>query len=261
MAAGARPGTVVSTDLFYDPREDEAAAWVRRGASVVEMEAATILQVAARRGVAAACVVAVTDVPAAGGPRRADVEQLEQIGLRVGEAGYAALDTGRALRLGDGQAFLRARHRGVRGRHRLAQRRDVARDLVEAGLDRGERLAGREPGQPLVQAIDRVLDALQPLRERPQAARDAFDVGCGGQVERPIAASWACTAFSRASNARAIAPLTMGLAISSSAIFPSASSPWRDSFSTRVSSCSGAAIGGRVADRPETGISNPLLET
>ncbi len=91
VAAGARPGTVVSTDLFYDPREGEAAAWVRRGASVVEMEAATILAVAARRGVAAACVVAVTDVPAPGGARRVDPELLERIGLRLGEAGYAAI--------------------------------------------------------------------------------------------------------------------------------------------------------------------------
>ena len=30
-------------DLFYDPRDGEAGAWVERGASVVEMEAAAIL--------------------------------------------------------------------------------------------------------------------------------------------------------------------------------------------------------------------------
>ena len=92
VGAGARPGTVVSSDLFYDPREGEARAWVERGASVVEMEAATILQVAARRGVAAACVLAVTDVPAQDGARRVDPEQLEEIGVRLGEAGYAALE-------------------------------------------------------------------------------------------------------------------------------------------------------------------------
>jgi uridine phosphorylase len=92
VAGGARPGTVVSSDLFYDPREGEARAWVERGASVVEMEAATILQVAARRGVTAACVLAVTDVPAADGARRVEPEQLEQIGVRLGDAGYAALE-------------------------------------------------------------------------------------------------------------------------------------------------------------------------
>jgi uridine phosphorylase len=91
LAAGARPGTVVSTDLFYDPREGEAGAWLRRGASVVEMEAAAILQVAARRGAAAACVLAVTDVPAPEGTRRVGAEQLERIGVRLGEAGYAAV--------------------------------------------------------------------------------------------------------------------------------------------------------------------------
>jgi uridine phosphorylase len=91
VAAGARPTTVVSSDLFYDPREP--APWQGQGASVVEMEAATILQVAARRDVTAACVLAVSDVPGSDGPRRVDPEQLERIGLRVGEAGYAALRT------------------------------------------------------------------------------------------------------------------------------------------------------------------------
>lgn len=91
IAAGARPATVVSSDLFYDPREDTAAEWQDRGALVVEMEAATILQIAARRGVSAACVLAVTDVPSPQGGRRVDADELEAAGLRVGEAGYAAL--------------------------------------------------------------------------------------------------------------------------------------------------------------------------
>jgi uridine phosphorylase len=89
VAAGARPGTVVSSDLFYDPRD--TSEWLERGASVVEMEAATILQVAARRGVTAACVLAVTDVPAPEGTRRVDPEGLERFSLRLGEVGYAAL--------------------------------------------------------------------------------------------------------------------------------------------------------------------------
>jgi purine-nucleoside phosphorylase len=96
VAGGARPGTVVSSDLFYDPREGEAGAWVERGASVVEMEAAAILQVAARRGVAAACVLAVTDVPAPGGSRRVDADELERIGLRLGDAGYDSVTVSRS---------------------------------------------------------------------------------------------------------------------------------------------------------------------
>jgi uridine phosphorylase len=91
-AAGARPVTVASTDLFYDPREGEVGTWVRDGAVAVEMEAATIFAVAARRDVEAACVLGVTDVPDRNGTtQRASSERLEEIGLRVGDAGYSAL--------------------------------------------------------------------------------------------------------------------------------------------------------------------------
>lgn len=91
VAAGARPATVASSDLFYDPRDGTAAAWAERGALAVDMEAAAVLQVAARRGVAAACVLGVTDVPGSNGARRMGQEELEELGVRVGEAGYAAL--------------------------------------------------------------------------------------------------------------------------------------------------------------------------
>ena len=91
VAAGARPVTVASSDLFYDPREDVAAGWVERGAVAVEMEAATILQVAARRGVAAACVLGVTDVASSNGAQRMSKDELAELGVRLGEAGYAAV--------------------------------------------------------------------------------------------------------------------------------------------------------------------------
>ena len=87
VAAGARPATVASSDLFYDPRDGAASAWAERGALAVEMEAATILQVAARRGVAAACVLGVSALAA----RRMSADELGQLGVRVGEAGYAAV--------------------------------------------------------------------------------------------------------------------------------------------------------------------------
>ena len=89
--AGARPALVVSTDLFYDPRDGAARDWIAQGAAVVEMEAAALLAVAPRRGAAAACVLAVTDVGGPDGSRRADAERLEAIGLKLGEAGYAAV--------------------------------------------------------------------------------------------------------------------------------------------------------------------------
>ena len=52
-ALGARAATAVSTDLFYDAREEVEAEWVEAGAEVVEMEAATLLAIAGaarRRG-------------------------------------------------------------------------------------------------------------------------------------------------------------------------------------------------------------------
>jgi uridine phosphorylase len=91
VAAGARPVTVASSDLFYDPREEATVGWTARGAAAVEMEAATIFQIAARRGVAAACVLGVSDVSAPNGSRRMTQDELAELGLRVGEAGYAAV--------------------------------------------------------------------------------------------------------------------------------------------------------------------------
>jgi hypothetical protein len=63
-----------------------------------------------------------------------------------------------------------------------------------------------------------------------------------GRLRAPMAATCAWTAFSRASNARAIAALSTGFEISSSTILPSASSPCRESRSTKLRSSSGTAI-------------------
>jgi uridine phosphorylase len=93
VEAGAAPVTVATTDLFYDDRGGEAAGWAERGAAAVEMETATLFRVAELRGAEAACVLGVTDVPGSNGSLRADAEQLEAIGLRVGRAGYEALRT------------------------------------------------------------------------------------------------------------------------------------------------------------------------
>jgi purine-nucleoside phosphorylase len=82
---------VATSDLFYDPREDHGAELAARGAAVIEGEAATVLQVAARRGVAAACVLGVSDVAAGDSTRRMSDDELSDLGVRIGEAGYAAL--------------------------------------------------------------------------------------------------------------------------------------------------------------------------
>jgi purine-nucleoside phosphorylase len=86
---GARAGLVVSSDLFYDPDPDRAPAWARAGALAVEMEAATLLAVSERRGVAAAIVLAVSDVVAEGS--RIGQEELERAESELGRAGLAAL--------------------------------------------------------------------------------------------------------------------------------------------------------------------------
>lgn len=91
IAAGARPVTALSTDLFYDPRADLPAGWLADGADVVEMEAAALLAVAGRRGVAAAVVLGVTDLLAGSDRRRMPHDGVEQLGLALGEAGWAAL--------------------------------------------------------------------------------------------------------------------------------------------------------------------------
>jgi DeoD family purine-nucleoside phosphorylase len=89
---GTAAGTVVSTDLFYDPDPGRARAWADAGALAIEMEAAAVLAVAARRGLRAACLLAVTDTFAADGARsRIDAEGLVRAGERLGEVAATAL--------------------------------------------------------------------------------------------------------------------------------------------------------------------------
>lgn len=85
-------GAIVSTDLFYDPDEDRAAAWAAAGALAVEMAAAAILAAAARRGLRAGCLLAVTGLlhPSAG---REQISEEEQAAAedRLGEVAARAL--------------------------------------------------------------------------------------------------------------------------------------------------------------------------
>jgi uridine phosphorylase len=83
-------GLVVSSDLFYDADHGRARAWARAGALAVEMEAATLLAVGARRGVAVACALAVTGSRPGGGERIGD-EALKDAAERLGRAGFQAL--------------------------------------------------------------------------------------------------------------------------------------------------------------------------
>ncbi len=89
-ASGRAAVQCVSTDLFYDAREEMARGWVADGAGVVEMEAAAVLQVASLRGARAGCLLAVTDL-LAGGRVRADFDAVEEMGTALGETAWAAL--------------------------------------------------------------------------------------------------------------------------------------------------------------------------
>ena len=90
-AAARAPVTCVSSDLFYDPRDDLPGNWVADGAAVVEMETAAVLQVASKHGVRAGCLLAVSD-QLTGGRVRAGFDEVEQMGIALGETAWSALE-------------------------------------------------------------------------------------------------------------------------------------------------------------------------
>lgn len=90
-AAPRRSGAIVTTDLFYDCRAHEGR-WQAGGALAVEMEAAALFAVAARREVAVACLLVVSDVfPAPGVRKRVGDEDLLAAAEQMGAAAVAAL--------------------------------------------------------------------------------------------------------------------------------------------------------------------------
>jgi uridine phosphorylase len=80
-------GTVVSTDLFYDPRAGAREAWAADGALAVDLETAAVLAVAGRRGIRAAALLAVV----ARGEERLDADAIADAGVRLGRSALAAL--------------------------------------------------------------------------------------------------------------------------------------------------------------------------
>ena len=90
-ADGARTGLVATTDLFYDRDRERSQAWRRAGALAIEMEAATVFAVAARHGVAAACVLAISDLELDGERVRIADDALERAEAELGRVGAAAL--------------------------------------------------------------------------------------------------------------------------------------------------------------------------
>jgi len=80
---GAAVGLVISTDLYYDP------ARAGGGAVALDLTAGAVFAVAARHGVAAAAVLAVSDRLSSG--ERIEPDALEQAEVELGRVGAAAL--------------------------------------------------------------------------------------------------------------------------------------------------------------------------
>ena len=78
---------IASADLFYDPDPERAPPGPRPGAVAVEMEAATLFTLARLRGVAAGCLLCVSDVRG----RRIGDDELHAAELRLGDTALAAL--------------------------------------------------------------------------------------------------------------------------------------------------------------------------
>ncbi len=91
---GVRVGTVASVDLFYDPDPEAGARGLAAGSLAVEMECATLFRLGELRGIAAASVLAVSDLVA---PRaeaeRIDEERLQAAAERMGALAVRALGT------------------------------------------------------------------------------------------------------------------------------------------------------------------------
>jgi uridine phosphorylase len=88
--AGARSGTVATTDLFYEGRAGEEQRWTEAGAVAVDMETAPLFALARLRGLEAGSLLLVTDL-LAGGRSRIDADALRAGEHRLGEVAVGAL--------------------------------------------------------------------------------------------------------------------------------------------------------------------------
>ena len=89
-----RVGPIVSSDLFYNPDDQQYARWSARGVLAVEMEAAVLFTLGALRQVKAGCLLTVSDVVVEGEfvrisdeEMRAAVDQMTELALRTVTAG------------------------------------------------------------------------------------------------------------------------------------------------------------------------------
>ena len=107
-APDAASGAVVTGDLFYEDSEERLDDWRSRGARALELSAAALFALAARRGVRVGCVLAIAGRFEGGGARRGGAserivggserigaEALLEAGLAAGRVAAAALAAAR----------------------------------------------------------------------------------------------------------------------------------------------------------------------
>jgi uridine phosphorylase len=90
LGVGARDLVAVSTDLFYDSPTGGEEAWAAAGASVLEMETATLFALGIRRGLSTGSLLTVSDLVLPE-RRRIDAAALQDAERRLGEIAVSAL--------------------------------------------------------------------------------------------------------------------------------------------------------------------------
>jgi DeoD family purine-nucleoside phosphorylase len=90
-----RVGSIVSSDLFYNPDGGQYERWSKRGILAVEMEAAALFTVGALRGVLTGCLLTVSDIVVEGefvrisdDELRAAVDRMTRIALDTAVAAH-----------------------------------------------------------------------------------------------------------------------------------------------------------------------------
>jgi DeoD family purine-nucleoside phosphorylase len=84
-------GPIVSSDLFYNPDENQYERWSKRGVLAVEMEAAALFTVGAIRGAEAGCLLTVSDIVVEGEFKRISDEELRAAVDRMTQVALATV--------------------------------------------------------------------------------------------------------------------------------------------------------------------------
>lgn len=90
-APAVHVGSVVTTDLFYEPDSQRNRNWSDQGAVAVEMETATVFTLAQRHSIQAGCLLAVTDLLVDGKRKRLGDSEIKALGPTLGLKALEAL--------------------------------------------------------------------------------------------------------------------------------------------------------------------------